>query len=77
MPSTRACVHPSVRMPVPHIFTYTLISDSFIKISSPNLMKSSPGYVYGYENLSVQNFGLILKNKMATIANCFKIIKMP
>ena len=30
--------------------------------------------VYGYKNLSVQNFGLILKNKMATIANCLKII---
>ena len=28
--------------------------------------------VYGHENLSVQNFGLILKNKMAAIADCLK-----
>ena len=34
------------------------------------------GNVYGYENLAVQNFSLILKNKMATIANCLKIIKV-
>ena len=34
------------------------------------------GKVYGYENMYVKNFGLILKNKMAVIANCFKIIKM-
>ena len=32
--------------------------------------------VYGYENLSMQNFSLILKNKMAAIANCLKIIKV-
>ena len=33
------------------------------------------GSVYGYENLSLQNFSLIWKNKMAAIANCLKIIK--
>ena len=32
--------------------------------------------VSGYENLSLQNFGLILKNKMAAIANYLKIIKV-
>ena len=32
--------------------------------------------VYGYANMSVQNFGLMLKNKMAAIAVCLKIIKM-
>ena len=32
--------------------------------------------VYGYENLSLKNFSFILKNKMATIANCLKIIKV-
>ena len=31
--------------------------------------------IYGYDNLSVQTFGLILK-KMATIASCLKIIKV-
>ena len=34
------------------------------------------GNVYGYENLSVQNFGLILKNKKATKAIILKIIKV-
>ena len=34
------------------------------------------GDVYGYENLSLQNFSLIFKNKMAAIANCLKIIKV-
>ena len=30
------------------------------------------GNVYGYKNLSLQNFSLILKNKMAAIANCLQ-----
>ena len=34
------------------------------------------GNVYGYENLSLKNFSLILKNKMAAIANCLKIVKV-
>ena len=34
------------------------------------------GNAYGYANLSLQNFSLILKNKMAAIANCLKIIKV-
>ena len=34
------------------------------------------GNVYGYENLSLLNFSLILKNKMAGIANCLKTIKV-
>ena len=34
------------------------------------------GNVYGYENLFLQNFSLILKEKMAAIANCLKIIKV-
>ena len=32
--------------------------------------------VYGYDNLSLQTFSLILKNKMAAKANCLKIIKV-
>ena len=42
-----------------------IYKDIFIKFA---------GNVYGYKNLSLQNFGLILKNKMATIANCLKVI---
>ena len=34
------------------------------------------GNVYGYKNLSLKNFSLILKNKMAAIANCLKIVKV-
>ena len=32
--------------------------------------------VYGYENLSLKNCSLILKNKMAAIAYCLKIIRV-
>ena len=49
------------------------INISFI---SEDIFTKFAGNVYGYENLSLQNFGLILKNKMATIANCLKIIKL-
>ena len=31
------------------------------------------GNVYGYENISVQNFGFILKNSMAAIADALKV----
>ena len=34
------------------------------------------GNVYGYKNLSLKNFSLTLKNKMAAIANCLKILKV-
>ena len=34
------------------------------------------GNVYGYKNLSLKNFSLTLKNKMAAIANCFRILKV-
>ena len=34
------------------------------------------GNVYGYKNLSLKNFSLALKNKMAAIANCLKILKV-
>ena len=33
-------------------------------------------HAYGSENMSVENFALILKNNMAAIADCFKIIDM-
>ena len=68
-PSLRAFVRESVCSS--HFFTNLNISfiykDIFIKFA---------GNVYGYVNLSVQNFSLILKNKMAAIANCLKIIKV-
>ena len=44
-----------------------IYKDIFIKFA---------GNVYGYGNLSLQNFGLILKNKLAAIANYLKLIKM-
>ena len=62
------CIRPCIRLSGFNInlnisFSY---KDIFIKFA---------GNVYGYENLSLQNFGLILKKKMAAIANCLKIIK--
>ena len=61
----RPCVHLSgFNISLKISFNY---KDIFIKFAEN---------VYGYKNLSLQNFGLILKNKMATIANCLKIIKL-
>ena len=65
MPSVRACVHPSrfcINLNISFIY-----KDIFTKFA---------GNVYGYENLSLQNFSLIWKNKMAAIANCLKIVKV-
>ena len=63
------CIRPCVRLSGFHInrnisFIY---KDIFIKFA---------GNVYDYENPSLQNFGRILKNKMAAIGNCLKIIKL-
>ena len=61
----RPCVHLSgfnIQLNISFIY-----KDIFIKFA---------GNVYGYENLSLQNFGLILKNKMAAIVNCLKIMKL-
>ena len=63
------CIHLCVRLSGFNInlnisFIY---KDIFIKFA---------GNVYSYNNLSLQNFGLILKNKMAAKANCLKMIKL-
>ena len=55
-----------------HVFCINL-NISFIY---KDIFTKFAGDVYGYENLSLQNFSLILKNKMAAIANCLKIIKV-
>ena len=63
------CIRPCVRLSGFNInLNISLIyKDIFIKFA---------GNVYGYANLSLQNFGLILIDKMAAIANCLKIIKL-
>ena len=48
----------------------------YITFINKDIFTKFAGNVYGYENISVQNFGLIFKNKMAAIADCFKNIKM-
>ena len=58
---------------VRHLFAKTLISRAFIY---KDIFTKFARDVYSYENLSLQNFSLILKNKMAAIANCLKIIKV-
>ena len=52
---------------------YIYLNISFIYT---DIFTKFAGNVYGYENLSVQNFALVLKHKMATIANCLKNIKV-
>ena len=49
------------------------LNNSFIYSS---IFTKFAGYVYGYKNLSLKNFSLILKNKMATIVNCLQIVKV-
>ena len=63
------CVRPSVHLS--HF--YINLNISFIYTHVSTKLKWN---VYGYVYMSVQNFGLILKNKMAAIANCLKIIKV-
>ena len=65
----RASVSPSVHLSCFYINLYISCIHKYI-------FNKFAGNVYGYENLSVQNFGLILKNKMTAIANCLKIIKV-
>ena len=68
-PSVHACVHACVcssRFYI-NLNTSFIYKDIFTKFA---------GNVYDYTNLSVQNVGLNLKNKMAAIANCLKIIKV-
>ena len=69
MPSVHACVHLSVRLTrfCINFNVSFLYKDIFTKFA---------GNAYDYENMSLQNFSLILKNKMAAIANCLKIIKL-
>ena len=69
MPSVLAPVRASIRL---SRFCINL-NISFIY---EDIFTKFAGNVYGYENLSLNNFSLTLKNKMATIANCLKIVKV-
>ena len=64
-------VHPFVCASV--IQFYINLNNSFIY---KDIFTKCAGNVYDYKNLSVQNFGLILKIEMAGIAYCLKIIKL-
>ena len=64
---------PSVRASVHSSRFYINLNISF---NYKDIFTKFAGNVYGYENLSLQNFSMILKNKMAAIANCLKIIKV-
>ena len=73
-PSVRACVHEYVRASVcPFVTFYINLNISFI---CKDIFTKFAGDIYGYKNLCVQNFGLILKNKMAAIAHCLIIVKV-
>ena len=65
MSSVRAFV--CACMCVCHIFKSFIIEVIFIKFAEN---------VYGCENMSVKTFVLVLKNNMAAIADCSKIIDM-
>ena len=69
LPSVRPSARPSVRS---SRFCINL-NISFIY---EHIFTKFAGNVYGYKNLSLKNFSLTLKNKMAAIANCLKILKV-
>ena len=58
----RACVHLSLLCI--NLYILFIYEDIFTKFAEN---------VYGYENVSVKSFFLILNNKMAAIADCSKI----
>ena len=63
------CVHPCVRRCVRSSHFHINLNISFVY---KDIFTKFTGNVYGYESLSVQKFGLILKNKMAAIAKLFE-----
>ena len=67
MPSVRACICKSVH-------SSRFFINPNISFIYKDIFTKFAGNVYGHEKLSLQNFSLILKNKMAAIANCLKII---
>ena len=73
MPSVCVCVHLYVHLCIPLSRFYINLDISFIY---KDIFTKVAGNVCGYDNLSVQNFALFLKNKTATIVNCLKIIKL-
>ena len=68
LPYVRVCACLSIR----HFFYINLI----ISLISKDIFTNFAVNVCIYENMAVQNFGLILKNTMAAMANSLKIIKM-
>ena len=68
LPYLRAYIRASVH----HVFCINLTISFIYK----DIFTKFAVNVYGYKNLCRQNFSLILKNKMATIANCLKIVKV-
>ena len=74
-PSVCACVRPSVRV-CASIRSSRFCINLNISFNYKDIFTKFAGNVYGYENLSLQNFSLILKNKMAAIANWLRIIKV-
>ena len=63
LPYLPSLPYPSVHPFVHHFLTQTLACHSFMKVSLPNLQ----GMFMAIKKQSVQNFGIILKNKMAVI----------
>ena len=73
LPNMHVCVRESVCPSVHSSRFYIKLNISFIY---KDIFTKFAGNIYGYENLSLQNFSLILKNKMAAIVNCLKIIQV-
>ena len=57
-----------------HLLYYHI--NLYISFIYDDIFAKFPENVYGCENMSVQNFVIILKNNIATIAECSEIINM-
>ena len=69
MPSLHACVHVCL-----HVCIVTFLNQALYR--SYDIFTKFAENVYGCENLSLKNCVLILKNNMAAMGNCSKIIDM-
>ena len=70
-PSVRACMSAYVR---PSVRSSCFCINFNISFINEDIFTKFARNVYGDENLSLKNFSLILKIKMATLANCLKIV---
>ena len=74
-PAAEGCGREIIKL-LPYVRSSLFCINLNISFIYEDIFTKFAGNVYGYENLSRKKFTLILKNKMAAIANCLKIVKV-